>query len=221
MNILKLIGANPLSSFFHYTIKVLRIIFPRSGLEKLALPTEVGSSLCGQDCPWGFVIEGAFPDGDTHTAQPAMDVVVHTSFDDDVWIVRVEPRDGAYVVTGRAQADAAPEPVGPSPAPDRSIEVSRVRVTGDHITFTGRVRPAIPQCVQTQLLADGEPEAWWPADACANNDEGRWTMAVPLGVDRAPEAPDPAVQYVLRARLRDEPAVLTEFWFDLAPPPAP
>lgn len=70
------------------------------GLQNLALPTDARSDLCTQDCPWGFVIDGAFPTGASDSAgNPVYDVVLYSSFSADPHLVRVEPRGDGYAVT--------------------------------------------------------------------------------------------------------------------------
>lgn len=115
-----------------------------------------------------------------------------------------------------------PPAVQTKPRPQSRLEIGQVQVTADQVTFRGRVQPDSGVCVQTLLLADGEPQPWWPADVCATaKDDGTWSMTVPLRAGTAPDELDPTVQYVARARLGDEPAVQAQFWFDLAAPPTP
>lgn len=72
-------------------------------------------------------------------------------------------------------------------------------------TFSGRTTLPNNSCIQTQLLADGEPVDWWPADQCASLWRGRWKMIVPLYAKGAPGKLTPGVTYSLRTWQRDVP----------------
>ncbi len=94
-------------------------------------------------------------------------------------------------------------------------------VSGQQVTFEGKSTLPQDTCVQTQLLADGDPVAWWPADTWVTVQDGTWQFTVPLGEGETPEKLDPSVQYRLHAWQQDDPSVESVFWFDLAGPPAP
>lgn len=73
-------------------------------------------------------------------------------------------------------------------------------------TFSGRTTLPNNSCIQTQLLANGEPVSWWPVDQCASLWRGRWKMIAPLYAKNAPGKLTPGVTYTLRAWQRDAPA---------------
>jgi len=99
------------------------------------------------------------------------------------------------------------------------ITIDCVQVTDGQISFCGLARLENGTCVQTQLLADGIPEAWWPADACASVEDGYWSISVSLGERGAPEQLDRALAYTLRASQQGNAYIQAEpLWFDLAGP---
>jgi len=103
-----------------------------------------------------------------------------------------------------------------------SITIERVQTASDQqIIFAGRSTLPEGTCLQTQLFADGEPEAWWPSKACVPVQDGSaWQIVVPLAKGEAPEALDPGVQYMLRV-WQEDLLIEAVFWFDLAGPPTP
>jgi hypothetical protein len=126
---------------------------------------------------------------------------------------------------------AVPTPTGtpnprrsdpPMPGGDSDISIQSVYVSSTRIVFSGQSSLPGGSCLQTQLLANGEPETWWPDEACATVDaDGAWQIAVELGAADAPTRLDPTLDYVLRAWCPDNPSSPVQFWFDLAGPPAP
>ena len=110
---------------------------------------------------------------------------------------------------------AAPEALG------GSIAITGARVSPGEIRISGTASLPAGSCVLTELLAGESLEPWWPTSRCATSETGDWRMAVDLGRDGAPEGLDPTVQYVLRARQRDDPSVEAVFWLEMAGPPEP
>lgn len=118
---------------------------------------------------------------------------------------------------------------GPSPTDEVKTEdfgeitIEGVQVhSGNSIAFTGRSTLPEGTCLQTELVADGERESWWPVEDCVPvGGDGTWTIVVPLGEGGAPDELDPTVQYELRAWQQSDPTMQAVFWFDLAGPPAP
>ena len=104
-----------------------------------------------------------------------------------------------------------------------SISIQGVRVDFDlgEIAFSGLCTLPDGTCLHTQLFADGEPVAWWPAETCVPIQGGAWEVQVPLPEADVPEALDPAAEWMVRVWQRDDPSVEAVFWFDLVGPPAP
>jgi hypothetical protein len=110
----------------------------------------------------------------------------------------------------------------PMPGGDSDISIQSVYVSSTRIVFSGQSSLPEGGCLHTQLLADGEPETWWPDGACATVDaDGAWQIAVELSAADAPTRLDPTLDYVLRAWCPDNPSSPVQFWFDLAGPPVP
>lgn len=110
------------------------------------------------------------------------------------------------------------------PAQTQRITVNSVRVdSGQGIYITGQSSLPKGACVQTELLADQKPQAWWPKDACIEPDDtGSWELLVGLGRNGAPQSLAAGVQYEIRAWWsKNETATSTRFPFDLDGPPSP
>jgi len=108
------------------------------------------------------------------------------------------------------------------PCGDSGISIQRVYVSSTRIAFSGQSSLPAGSCLHSQLLADGEPETWWPDEACATVDaDGAWQIAVELSAADAPTRLDPTLDYVLRSWCPDNPSSPVQFWFDLAGPPVP
>ena len=123
-------------------------------------------------------------------------------------------------------AGTIPDPAAPTPksgaAPEGALlstENARV-AAGEHIVFSGRSTLPEGSRLRTQLLADGEPESWWPSDAWVVVRNGSWQLTVPLGNGSAPTTLDPETQYSFRVWHEDGSPVAPDFHFDLLPPPA-
>lgn len=103
------------------------------------------------------------------------------------------------------------------------ITVNQVRVTqGTGVYISGTALIADDDCVQTELLENGQPVEWWPKDICVQAGEGRWELLSALGRDGAPDELDLKAQYAVRAWSRAQPeATSIQFPFDLVGPPQP
>ena len=101
------------------------------------------------------------------------------------------------------------------------IEVESVQVVPlSHIEFDGQSTLPDGACLVSQLDADGMPETWWPADACAVIERRQWHIRVQLGNHEVPQELSMEKQYVLRVWERGNPSIEAEpFWFDLSGPP--
>jgi hypothetical protein len=108
-----------------------------------------------------------------------------------------------------------------APKASGNITIESIQVVSGQVIFTGQSTLPDGTCLQTQLFADGEPEAWWPSNSCVPVQDGAWRIVVPLDGEGAPSELDPAVQYMLRAWSQDNPSIKAVFWFDLAGPPTP
>jgi len=103
------------------------------------------------------------------------------------------------------------------PSSDR-ITIEVVEVAASQVVVRGQSSLPDGACVSTELWADGAPQAWWPADACARVMQGAWELVVPLG---AGQALQPGVQYMVRAYQPGGPNIVATFPFDLNAPPSP
>jgi hypothetical protein len=105
--------------------------------------------------------------------------------------------------------------------PLERIVIESVQVVPlSHIEFEGQSTLPDGACLLTQLSADGTPETWWSADACAVVEGGQWHIRVQLGNNGVPQELSREKQYVLRAWERGNPLIEAEpFWFDLSGPP--
>ena len=119
------------------------------------------------------------------------------------------------------QAITLPPPPGPA---QWMIQIERVQVnTGASIEINGSAILAEGGCIQTELLENGQPVAWWPKDTCIQPDtRGTWQMVAPLGRKGAPPTLDSQSEYEIHARWPDHSeAVQTHFPLDIQPPPKP
>lgn len=102
-----------------------------------------------------------------------------------------------------------------------SIRTTGVQVDPQQISFTGRTTLPEGACIQTQLTIDGEPASWWPAETCADRQEGEWQIAVAFAEAGAPDTLDDSARYMLRAWASADPTNMAEpFYFDLIGPPS-
>ncbi len=114
------------------------------------------------------------------------------------------------------EADEADAPPGSS----GSIVISALEFTREQVTVTGQTTVVENECILTRLSADEEEELWWPTDTCAERQGSSWQLAVHL--EEGGVALDPAVQYVLTAWVKDEPAIVSQpFPWDVGGPPEP
>jgi hypothetical protein len=98
------------------------------------------------------------------------------------------------------------------------ITIDGVQVTEARVTVHGTSTLPDGTCLSAELWADGEPQAWWPVDACAQIGQGEWELVVPL---EAGQTLQPGVQYMVRAFQPGGPNIVASFPFDLDGPPEP
>ena len=110
---------------------------------------------------------------------------------------------------------------GISQTPDQpsneSVTIEGVTVSDTQITFHGKSTLPDGACINTKLLADDTPLAWWPGDTCVDIQQGKWELKVSLE-DNMLQA---ETQYVLHAYQRGNKNVPATFAFDLSGPPMP
>jgi hypothetical protein len=111
--------------------------------------------------------------------------------------------------------------LGTPQEPRRRITVYSARVVpGSHIEFKGQSTLSNNTCLQTQLLADDAPLAWWPKETCVLVKNGAWQVSVNFGEKGVPQELSRGKQYILHVWERSNPWVEAEpFWFDLSGPP--
>jgi hypothetical protein len=109
-------------------------------------------------------------------------------------------------------------PADESQPPSGRITVEGVEVTAAQVAVRGTSTLPDGTCVSTELWADGVLQDWWPTDACAPVQDDRWSLTVLLEPGQAPE---PGVQYMLRAYQPGGPNIVATFPFDLDAPPLP
>lgn len=101
------------------------------------------------------------------------------------------------------------------------ISIDRVQVTpGTGIYVHGITNLPDGECIQTNLLADNQPELWWPRDVCIQVETGQWEILVSLGRRGAPAQLDDDIHYEIHAwypKVGQE--TLISFPFDLSGPP--
>jgi hypothetical protein len=131
------------------------------------------------------------------------------------YIIRLAAEDAVYEYHA-SDKRVVLLPTGTESA-EGSITIQSVHAERGEITFSGQSTLSQGTCLRTQLFADGTQVAWWPADACANVQDGAWEIAVPL----PEEGLDPSVQYVLHVRQQGAPSVEAKFPFDSTGPPTP
>lgn len=114
---------------------------------------------------------------------------------------------------------ASQNPVQTPTGSQESITVRQVQVIdGTGIYVTGQSTLADKECVQTELLVDQKPAAWWP-DVCIEVASGQWELLVGLGKNGAPAQLKAGSSYVLHAWWPKQPAQSsTHFPFDLDRP---
>jgi len=115
---------------------------------------------------------------------------------------------------------AAPATVIPSPGA-RQISITSVEVIqGSGIFVLGKAGLADGECIQTELVADNQPEPWWPRDTCIQVAAGQWEILVSLGRRGAPLELSRGVQYQIHAwwpKSAQETSIY--FPFDMSGPP--
>jgi hypothetical protein len=101
------------------------------------------------------------------------------------------------------------------------ISIDSVQVTqGTGVYVHGITDLPDGECIQTNLLADNQPESWWPRDVCIQVETGQWEILVSLGRRGAPTQLDDGIQYEIHAwypKVGQE--TLISFPFDLSGPP--
>ncbi|MBN1135617.1 MAG: hypothetical protein JXM73_03485 [Anaerolineae bacterium] len=126
-----------------------------------------------------------------------------------------EPFQGEWPM--EAALEACPALQGSSPS--GRISVQGVEVTAAQVIVRGKSTLPDGTRVSVELWADGVEQGWWPADACASVEDGRWSLTVLL---EPGQALGPGVQYMLRAYQPGGPNIVATFPFDLdGPPPTP
>ena len=82
-----------------------------------------------------------------------------------------------------------------------SISIQGVRVDFGlgQIAFSGQSTLPDGTCLHTQLFADGEPVAWWPAETCVPVQGGAWEIQVPLPEEGSLDELDLDAQLMLQA----------------------
>ncbi|MGD2079068.1 MAG: type II CAAX endopeptidase family protein [Chloroflexota bacterium] len=107
-------------------------------------------------------------------------------------------------------------------ANDGRVSITNVQISSDQVLLSGQ--STLPQgaCIHTMLRAANKPVTWWPADKCADADQGQWEVAVRLGQDDVPAQLDQEQEYVVRAQVDGgQPIKSQPFVFDLTGPPIP
>jgi hypothetical protein len=104
-----------------------------------------------------------------------------------------------------------------TPIEEKITPVS-VSITGGTISFTGHTVLPDGTYLRTQLYADDNPEAWWPADEYIQVQDGQWQISVRLGENGAPENLEVGPLYVIEVWEDGNPSVMAEFHFDLIGP---
>jgi len=109
-------------------------------------------------------------------------------------------------------------PAGQIQAPGGRISIESVEATDAQVTVHGTSTLPDGACVSAELWAGGVLQAWWPTDACAPVQQGRWGLTVVLEPGQALER---GVQYMVRAYQPGGPDIVSTFPFDLDGPPQP
>ena len=102
-----------------------------------------------------------------------------------------------------------------------TVAVGVQMTAGEQIAVRGQSTLPEGTCLGSELWADGELQAWWPAETCVPVESGAWQMAIQLGTSEVPAELDPSAQYMLRVYQQNGPDIVSVFPFDLAGPPAP
>lgn len=106
-----------------------------------------------------------------------------------------------------APAGVATTPAGTSTAAAPQVIIDQVQVSpGQGIYVQGSSTLPNGECVQTELLADQQPVAWWPRDTCIQIDGGQWEILAALGKNGAPEMLNPSSHYAIQAWWAKQPA---------------
>lgn len=101
------------------------------------------------------------------------------------------------------------------------IRIDSVQVTqGTGVYIHGITALPDGECIQTDLLADNQPESWWPRDVCIQVETGQWEILVPLGRRGAPSQLGDDIQYEIQAWYpKGGKETWVSFPFDLSGPP--
>jgi hypothetical protein len=99
----------------------------------------------------------------------------------------------------------------------KSITIEGVTVSDTQIAFHGKSTLPDETCVNTELLADGIPLAWWPGKTCVDLKQGKWELKISLDDNRL----QAGTQYVLHAYQHSNPNNTATLAFDISGPPLP
>lgn len=112
-------------------------------------------------------------------------------------------------------------PISTAEQSTQQITIDSVQVIqGSGIYVMGTTSLADGECIQTELLADDQPTAWWPLDLCIQVETGLWEILVSLGRRGAPQKLDEEIHYQIHAwwpKAAQETSIF--FPFDLGRPP--
>jgi len=108
----------------------------------------------------------------------------------------------------------------PASTATNRIVIVQVRVTqGTGVYILGETSLPDGSCIRTELLADHQVEAWWPADICVETASGKWEFLVPLGRHGAPSELDKEIMYEIHAWLPEDSQITSVYFpFDLSGP---
>jgi hypothetical protein len=155
-----------------------------------------------------------FPDASLGVPEPGQ---VYAQMITPGYIIELAADEEIYRYHGsEGRIVEAPRDSGQPPAGDITIE--GVQVTSAQVVVRGSSTLPDEACLNSELLAGGTPETWWPGDHCARIQQGEWELLIPLESEQALQ---PDVQYTVRVFLPGGPNIVSTFLFDLDSPPTP
>ena len=119
------------------------------------------------------------------------------------------------IITGCSASTDVPQPQ--NQLSDESITIEGVTISDTQITVHGKSSLPDESCVNTELLAEDAPLAWWPGNTCVDVKQGKWELNVPMNGKTL----QTGTKYVIRAYQQGNQNTAATFVFDMSGPPLP
>jgi len=129
------------------------------------------------------VTETAFPDASLGVPEQGK---VYAQVVTPGYVIRLTADDQTYEYHASKNrivlASANPTPATPQGETlSALVEIQQVQVDENRVLVSGTADLPDGACVETELLAVGNRQEWWPTDRCATVQNHRWQIEVQLG----------------------------------------